>query len=137
MQATIPHDAFRQGYLAVSAAVLQREDFTLLGAHDRDRLAGKRRRERPSSLDLMRPSDWIPIVGMRTDFPQIDPRPGCIRFRSLHARLPNIQQAQSNSPQLERDETRLTSSSRSGILIEHDRSFRKTGIRFSGSCPAC
>ncbi len=82
------HDALRQWHLPMRAAVFQRENSTILGADEHDRLAGETCGERPSGLHLARPGDGIPMVGMRTDLAEV--KAGQLRRRRLlkHSRAP-------------------------------------------------
>src|SRR6202044_555383 len=61
-----------QGYLAMSAAILEREYLAAFAAIQHDRQRGKAAAERLARLELFRPGEGIPVVRMRPDAAQID-----------------------------------------------------------------
>jgi hypothetical protein len=67
------HHAVGQWHLTVSAAILEREQLAVLAADHRDRLAGVAARDHGPGLDLFRPGDRVPKIGMAVGATQIGP----------------------------------------------------------------
>ena len=60
-------DARMQRHLPVRAAVLEREHAARVRAHEHDRVAGEGASERLAALQLARPRERIPVIGMDID----------------------------------------------------------------------
>ncbi len=63
-----------QRHLPVRATILEREYRAGLRAHQHDRLPGKAHAMRLAALDLARPGQGIPVIGMDGDAAQVAQR---------------------------------------------------------------